>query len=242
VVDYRERLRDAYVSTHFGNIRRPNLAAIERGFPYVEHHFLPHLPADRTITILDAGCGYGALLHSLRQHGYRNAVGVDSSPEQIELARRLGIEGIHQADAADHLRASRGRYDVVFALDLLEHLEKPQLVDLVDSVATALRPGGKFIAQTANAGSPFAGRIRYGDLTHELAFTDKSIAQVLRLGGFETVSVHGVEPVVHDVKSALRFATWRCIRSLLVFYLAAETGVAGGHIVSQNLIAVGVKS
>ena len=35
----------------------------------------------------------------------------------------------------------------------------------------ALKPGGRWILHTANAESPFYGRVRYGDITHEQAFT-----------------------------------------------------------------------
>jgi hypothetical protein len=39
----------------------------------------------------------------------------------------------------------------------------------------------------------------------------------------------------------VRWALWRGIRALLVAYLAVETGVVRGHILSQNLIAVASK-
>lgn len=239
--DYRQRLSDAYVSTHFGNIRQPTLAGIQRTLPYVRRHFLPHLPRDRASAILDLGCGYGSMIYALRQLGYRNVVGVDRSAEQVRLARRLGIEGIAHADAVDHLRGRPATYDAILAVDLLEHLTKPELLDLVDAVARALRPGGRVVVHTVNAESPFGGRIRYGDLTHELAFTSKSITQVLRLGGFDAIAVHGIEPAVHGVKSAASWALWQGVRSLLTLYLAAETGVVRGHIVSQTLIAVGTR-
>ncbi len=239
--DYRTRLHDSYVSTYFGTVRDPSLSGIKRDFPFFRHHFLRHLPPDRDAAILDLGCGYGNIVYTLREHGYRCVAGVDISPEQVELARRLGIEGVVEGNVLDHLRGAPGRYDVIFAVDLLEHLTKENVIDVVDAVDGALSPGGTFIVQTVNGASPFAGRARYGDFTHELAFTATSIAQVLRLGGFEAITVHSVEPPVHGIKSALRWTAWRIIRTLLVAYLRVEVPWVRGHIVSQNLIAVAHK-
>jgi len=49
--------------------------------------------------------------------------------------------------------------------------------------------------------------------------------------------------VPHGLKSAVRWALWRCIRGLLRLYLAAETGDTGRDaIFSENLLAVAFKS
>lgn len=240
-VDYRQRLNDAYLSTHFGRIRTPDLVGIRRDFPFFRRHFLPHLPRDERSQILDLGCGYGSMLYTLRRHGYSNVAGVDISPEQVQLASRLGIEGVVQADLLAHLRTRPAAYDVILAIDVLEHFSKSELIDVVDAVAAALRPGGRFIVHTVNAESPFFGRLRYGDLTHELALTSRSIGQLLRLGGFEAVAVYEIAPAVHGVSSAARRAVWGGLRGLLGLYLAAETGTIRGHILSQNLVAVAVK-
>ena len=237
----KARLNDAYVSTHFAHVRRADLDGIRRDFPFFRRHVLPHLPRDPGAAILDIGCGYGPMLYTLSQHGYRNVTGVDISPEQVQLAHRLGIEGVQQADVLAHLQRKPATYDVVLAFDLLEHMSKSELLELVDAVAAALRPGGRFIVQTINAESPFAGRLRYGDLTHELAFTSRSITQLLRLGGFDAVTIHGIEPAVHGAASATRWVIWRGLRSLLTLYLSAETGTIYGHLLSQNLIAVAVR-
>lgn len=241
-LDVRRRLNDAYLSTHFGSIRATDLDSIRGGFPFFRRHLLPHLPADRQSSILDLGCGYGQMLYTLSQHGYRHVTGIDSSPEQVAMSLQLGIAGAQQGDAVAYLRGNPAQFDVIFALDFLEHMTKPELAGVIDGVAEALRPGGCFIVQTVNAESPFAGRIRYGDLTHELAFTAKSIRQALRLGGFDEIQVRAIEPAVHGLPSAARWLLWRAIRWLLNFYLAVETGSGRGHILSQNLIAVGRKS
>ena len=241
-INSQDKLTEAYVSTHFGHIRTPDLDGIRRDFPFFRRHLLRHLPQHRGAAILDLGCGYGAMLYTLREHGYHNVTGIDISPEQVKLARQLGIGGVQQADVLAHLTSRPAAYDAIVAIDVLEHMTRDHLVEVVDAIAVALRPDGRFIAQTINAESPLAGRLRYGDLTHELAFTSRSITQLLRLGGFEEITTYAIEPAVHGIRSAARWLAWRGVRSVLNLYLAAETGTVRGQIFSQNLIAVASKS
>jgi hypothetical protein len=60
------------------------------------------------------------------------------------------------------------------------------------------------VARVPNAVSPFGGRIRYGDFTHETWFTARSVRQLAAASGFGPVEVIGCSPPVHGVVSAIR--------------------------------------
>jgi len=184
------------------------------------------------------------LVHLLRQAGYQHAVGVDSSGEQAAAAEAAGIIGIEQRDLLEFLRNTpSGSVDVVITWDVIEHLFKDETLDLAEQIARVLRPGGRWIIHVPNGESPFFGRIRYGDWTHEQAFTSGSLDQLLRSVGFQEVTYQEDRPVVHGVISAFRRILWHLFRSILRLYLAAETGDAGHRlIVSQNLMAVATKA
>jgi len=68
-----------------------------------------HFPEDRGASILDLGCGHGVFLHAARQEGYEDVRGVDRSPEQVEAAGRLGIEGVEQGRPVRIPGGSAGR-------------------------------------------------------------------------------------------------------------------------------------
>jgi SAM-dependent methyltransferase len=202
-----------------------------------------HFPTDLSASIMDLGCGHGALLFVARQIGYRNVRGVDGSPEQVLAARALGIGDIQRADAMDALRQEAdGSLDCVICFDLLEHFTKCELIPLVDAIHRVLKPAGRWIIHTPNAESPFGMKIRYGDLTHEIAFTRRSLSQLLLSSGFSQVDCYEDEPLPHGVKSAGRFLLWKCFRGFLRLYLAAETGdTCREAIFSQNFLAVVMK-
>jgi len=132
-----------------------------------------------------------------------------------------------------------GSVDVVVAFDLIEHFTKEELLPLVDEVYRVLRPRGRWIIHAPNAEGPFGGRIRYGDFTHELAFTRVSIAQLLKASGFASARSYEDQPVPHGLKSAARLVLWKLIRVGLLFYIAIETGAFDRDAVfSQNLLAI----
>lgn len=202
-----------------------------------------HLPTDRSAVILDLGCGHGALIYFLREAGYDNVQGVDVSPEQVAEAGRLGIEGIRQGDLQEALRALPSlSQDVVIGFDVIEHFSKDELLPLVDEVFRVLKPDGRWIIHAPNGESPFCGAIRYGDMTHEQAFTRHSLAQLLLSSGFSRVVCHESGPVPHGLKSALRCLAWQVIRWGMRLWLAAETGDLGRDAVyTRNLLAVAFK-
>ncbi len=106
-------------------------------------------------------------------------------PEQVELAHRLGVPEVKHGDLNSCLEhADSASVDVVLLMDVLEHLTRQELFDTLDEVYRILRPGGRCIAHVPNAEGLFGMRIRYGDLTHEMAFTPESAQQLFTTIGF----------------------------------------------------------
>lgn len=185
------------------------------------------------------GCGSGSFLHFLRAEGYRRAHGIDVAPEQVAAARALGIEDVEIADALPYLSAHPAAYDLVVALDVIEHFTKDEVLLFLDRVHQALRPGGSLLLRTPNADSPFHSWIRYADFTHEVTFTPISMRQVLRATGFADIEVVPLEPYVHGPASAVRWLLWKILKQGIRLYLLVEQGVPGSGVFTANLCAVG---
>jgi SAM-dependent methyltransferase len=209
----------------------------------LRHLIKRHFPADRTASILDLGCGHGALIYFLHQAGYHNVVGVDVSPDQAAEATRLGIEGIREGDLLETLRNQPNHsQDVVIAFDVIEHFTKDELLPFVDEVLRVLKPGGRWLIHSPNGESPFVGAIRYGDMTHEQAFTRASLSQLLLSSEFSRVECHESGPIPAGVKSTARWVLWRGVSLLLRVWVAAETGDLGRNVIfTRNLLAVAYK-
>ena len=232
----RARLYESYRS--YQNAGNPQDERKQRA-PYLRRLIKTHMPADRNVRILDLGCGSGAIIYFLREAGYRNILGIDTSAEQIAPAAELGIGQVLRSDVFSFVRNTESEsYDVVIAFDIIEHLTKPELFHLADEIYRVLTPGGFWIAHAPNAEGVFGARIRYADLTHEQAFTRESMEQLARAAGFRAIECFEDEPVVHGIKSMIRWLIWKGARAVLRIFVMAETGDTGRNaLFSQNLLA-----
>jgi SAM-dependent methyltransferase len=235
--DWKEAVYQSYVSS--GHIRESGGSAAEHFEPrraYLEALIREHFPSDRDSRVLDIGCGHGALLYFLHRASYRNARGVDGSKEQVELAKRLGVPCVELGRALSSLQdCEPASAEVICLFDVLEHLDRQEAFELLTEVRRVLSANGVCIGHAPNAEGIFGARIRYGDLTHEQAFTASSIRQMFGSLQFSAVQCFEDKPIIHGAKSLLRRVIWEVGTTPIRILNMAETG-ASGAILSQNLL------
>lgn len=94
-----------------------------RGRWAVVEALLARTPLPPSPRILDAGCGTGGNLRRYARIG--ETVGVDPSPEAVRLCRERGFESVAQA-GLEELPFEDGRFDLIAATDVLEHVAAEQ--------------------------------------------------------------------------------------------------------------------
>jgi 2-polyprenyl-3-methyl-5-hydroxy-6-metoxy-1,4-benzoquinol methylase len=105
------------------------------------------LAADPDTRILDLGCGSGALLERLAGMGYRDLTGVDISPPESTASICY-----QQADLdVIALPAAEGSFDLVLAMELIEHIENMGLY--LAELARLLKPDWLSLFTTPNVNS-----------------------------------------------------------------------------------------
>jgi 2-polyprenyl-3-methyl-5-hydroxy-6-metoxy-1,4-benzoquinol methylase len=177
-LDYWKTYDQAYRTTN------PDMGSA--AYDGADYSFLkPHLPSDRSVAMLDLGCGAGFLLYWLRKQGYSDLEGTDISPGQAEAARRalVGAARIHLGEASAFLAGKSARYGRIFLFDVIEHVKKEELGNFLAPIIGGLKPGGSLVVRTPNMASPFGAYSRYLDITHELGFTEQSLHQVMLAAG-----------------------------------------------------------
>jgi SAM-dependent methyltransferase len=91
--------------------------------------------------ILEIGCGAGAMLEDLEHFG--SPVGMDIAEAAPQYWRKRGLDSVSLADATA-LPFKKDRFDVVIAIDVLEHVRDD--AGAVEEMRRVCRPGGKLIA------------------------------------------------------------------------------------------------
>ena len=180
------------------------------------------------------------MLRHLADCGYRNLSGVDLSGEQVAISRQV-IGDVEEADATAYLKAREGTFDLILALDLLEHMTREEGVQFLKACFGALRTGGRLVIQTPNPESPRAGGVVFGDVTHEQAIAPSALAGFLRFCGFEGIRMREAGPAPHGIVSACRWLLWQALRLGPMLANMIETGGPGSGICTRVYFATGLK-
>lgn len=98
---------------------------------------------------LDVGCGAGFLSNELSMAGL-DVTAIDLSEESLKVARAHDLSGrvLYLSADAYQLPFANQSFDVVTAMDFLEHVDRPE--DIIKEISRVLKPQGLFIYHTFN--------------------------------------------------------------------------------------------
>ena len=97
---------------------------------------------------LDVGCGAGLLTEPLARMGAK-VTGVDAAAENITVAQdHAEGQGLNIDYRACEVAAIKGRFDLVTAMEVIEHVTDPAA--FIAALAARLAPGGLMILSTPN--------------------------------------------------------------------------------------------
>ena len=103
------------------------------------------------LAVLDIGCGGGIFCEPLARAGAA-VTGVDPAPASVAVAKRhaadAGLAIDYRASTAEELAATGARFDIVCAMEVIEHTLDPRA--FVKTAGALARPGGLLFAATLN--------------------------------------------------------------------------------------------
>lgn len=189
------------------------------------NEILPLIPNNKSIKILDIGCGFGSLIKLLKDQGYTNLKGIDLSESQVKIAKEFGLVEVEVQEIKSYLNNSESTYDVITGIDIIEHFSKDELIELLSLIKKSLKPNGIAIFRTPNNDAPYATVFSRGDFTHENYLNASSATQLMLSMGFTEIKVNASHMEVDGfLKEVLRKILWTCflLKAKLVLFATAR--------------------
>ncbi|MGD1994789.1 MAG: methyltransferase domain-containing protein [Anaerolineae bacterium] len=149
------------------------------------------------IRALDAGCGTGTMLGHLEQLG--PAVGIDRATAAVRFCRGRGRNRLVQG-TADTLPLEDGTFDLVCALDMLEHIADD--VAALKEMSRVCRPGGRILI-TVPAFQFLWGR--QDEISHHLRrYTARELRARITAAGLEVRKLTYFNTLLFPIVAAIR--------------------------------------
>jgi SAM-dependent methyltransferase len=138
-------------------------------------------------TVLEVGCGSGAVSTFLHETGYR-VTGVDTSLPQVRKAYERCPDASFIVGSIESLTPPAERYDAVCFFDVLEHLDDP--LAMLAAAGSHARPGTLFVA-TVPAQRALHSAI--DDLSgHKKRYERGELAELFRTAGLDQIEERGI--------------------------------------------------
>lgn len=140
----------------------------------LKNHFLGERPK-----ILDVGCGTGMIIESLGE--IAEMWGVDKENEAIKICKKRGVKNVLKG-SAENLPFKEGVFDVITALDVLEHTNDEKSLREFYRV---LKPKGKLILTVP--AYPWMWSKWDEVLGHKRRYTERDLIEILNKNGFRII-------------------------------------------------------
>jgi 2-polyprenyl-6-hydroxyphenyl methylase/3-demethylubiquinone-9 3-methyltransferase len=157
--------------------------------------------------VLDIGCGAGLFTNYLARQKPCHIIGIDQALGALQTAKKFDetktVKYVHTS--AEALPFDNESFDVVCAMDLLEHVQDPSLV--IAEASRVLKPEGKFFFHTFNrnllsyliivkAVEKFIANTPKNLHLHSMFMKPKELKAILHANSLTPVEWKGIRPAL----------------------------------------------
>ena len=192
---------------------------------------------EKSASIADLGCGYGALLGALQKAGWHKLQGLDPAPNAAQCALEMfGVRGILRGMMPEaHEVLNLQEVDMVCIMCVLEHL--PQLKQDLAQLLSKLRPGCKVLVEVpAIEFFPNPNSEPFGEfsLEHIQFFDAPSLNNLMRSLGAEPLALELLDLPMVASGAMLGLFEWSGAPPRLCAYVHPHTDIMATYIAQSQ--------
>jgi ubiquinone/menaquinone biosynthesis C-methylase UbiE len=223
------RTYDSYISSHHADRWSDDSPGMVEAIRERDEWLLRAIRPAREGTVVDIGCGDGALAVTLDAAGIRPArlVGADILERRLETARARAPWAEFVLASADDLPLDNGSAQVVVAMTLLSSVIDDWFRERIAlEVDRVLEPGGRFLVYDLRYPSPRNRRVR--------PVTNAALRRLFPTWAFDANTMTVLPPLARS-RIAGGSSRYRLLRAIpfLRSHLAVEITKPGGAIVHE---------
>lgn len=163
--------------------------------------------------IVDMGFGDGRLLLTLKENGFNNLVGIDTTSEGVRLLRERGIAAYESSVYDEPIREIAGKADILIMSGVFEHLLLPNMA--LSNVKKWLKIGGKLLCLVPNMDNLATTELPISYFFHHEHinyFTRDSLRYFMAKEGYKEVEAYSQFDEYGNIVSVFEYlgdAIWR---------------------------------
>jgi len=180
-INYKDYFKKQYKTSFTLKVIKNQKKFLYRQFKLINKKL--NLSAYKDKNVLEIGSGLGALASLLLEFGFKNYQGIELDKDAVEFTNRT-IGNYFKNIKLEDLKNCTKKYDLIFALETLEHLESPLYACKI--IFDLLNENGIFIGTSPY---PFLKNILC-DRTHLFVLHPKNWEKIFYLNNFKKVETY----------------------------------------------------
>lgn len=160
-----------------------NKRSFQRKVDYIKYNFGPiirKLKIKEDVSVLEVGPGKGEFIKYLHACGIKDIDIIDNDKSVLKsLGKNFNIINAHYSDNIISVKNKLRRYDLIVLIQVLEHISPKVYFSVIKTLFSKLKNNGLILIVVPNANNPLGLVERYGDLQHQMAFTEQSLKDLI---------------------------------------------------------------
>lgn len=170
-----------------------NALTLKRKKEYISHNFgktIDPLLKKKNVSILEIGPGFGEFIEYCSDKKIASIDIVERDKSVINfLKKNYRLRTVFLNQDVWKIDRKLKRYDLIMMTQVLEHIPVVDHIKVLRTLYKHLNSKGAIIITVPNIGNPLATFERYYDYTHQTAFTEHSLEQMVDFAGLKKAKI-----------------------------------------------------